>query len=73
MGMATHEVDLKKNADGTITAIYYAGKRRRHYSFKDEPWYSDADRYDQALWGFIGLGVRVDPEVFNMKRRRKRS
>lgn len=67
------KVDLKRNDDGTITCLYYEAKRIHRYSFKDEPWYSDADRYDQALWGFVGLGATVDPNVFGIKKRRKRT
>jgi hypothetical protein len=66
------KVDLKFNSDGTITAIYQTAKKKDVYSFTNYPWYSDADRFDQAKWGFVSLGVTVDPEAFNIKRRTKR-
>lgn len=65
--------DLKRNSDGTITVIYEQGKKKEVYSFKDEPWYTDADRFQQAYWGFVGLGVSIKPEAFGIKNRRKRT
>lgn len=53
--MARKKIDLRRNADGTITAIYGTDKA----SFMDEPWYTDEDRQERAKWEFIQLGVAI--------------
>lgn len=48
-------IDLRRNADGTITAIYGSDRS----TFTVEPWYTEAEIYDHAKWEFIMLGVDI--------------
>lgn len=49
-------IDLRRNADGTVTAVYGTDRT----TFTVEPWYSEVEVYDHAKWAFISLGVDID-------------
>jgi hypothetical protein len=54
--MAQVTFDLRRNNDGTITAIH--GKHRA--SFTAEPWMSETEIVERARWELISLGVAVE-------------
>jgi hypothetical protein len=49
-------VDLRRNTDGTITAVYGTDR----VSFTVEKWMTEDEILDRAKWELILLGVPID-------------
>lgn len=54
--MARKTIDIRRNSDGTVTAVYGTDKK----TFAIEPWYTEAEIYEHAKWELIALGVEID-------------